>query len=103
MAGQKEATITVIKTRDGDYGLHGDWHWDALPYWEYYPASIVRITSSQTKTEARLFTDRSREIYGTPISEEDYKTAREAGENWAIERALAMEKEGYEVNLDFRE
>jgi hypothetical protein len=98
----KEAKITIVKTRNGEYGLHGDTHWDALPYWEYYPASIVEV-SHANNSEIKIFTDWSREIYDTPISNDDYSRAKELGENWALEEAITLEKQGYLVNLVFEE
>jgi len=35
------ARIKVIKTMDGQYGMHGETKWDEYPHWEFYDAWII--------------------------------------------------------------
>ncbi|MDO8459702.1 MAG: hypothetical protein Q7S74_01200 [Nanoarchaeota archaeon] len=103
MEDEKEATITIIKTINGDYGLHGDRHWDALPYWVHYPACITLLNASGMPGKFRIFTDREQEIYGSPISEKEYAGIRNIAEDWVLEKAGELENNGYKLDIKFEE
>lgn len=101
------AKIKILKTKQGEYGLHGDMHWDAEPYWEYYSAWII---STQAYGSVKLHstyggtakTPTKINILELKLINESWNKAQKI-EGEALELAIDLEKQGFRVDLEFGE
>jgi hypothetical protein len=101
------AKLRVLRTRQGEYGLHGQTGWDDLPYWEFYDAWIVTVQTygyvdwmfkyrKNAKTE---YTGKSKiNILETNL----LKTEAEA-EDKALTIAGELEEKGFKIEIEIGE
>jgi hypothetical protein len=104
-----KALVEVTTTTDGSYGLHGDWHWDALPYWDTYPAWIVKVqvTGAFQWGPVKLRSNAHRTHSGESLVRltecRILYSSREEAEEEALQAALKLEERGFLVDLCSRE
>lgn len=98
--------ITLIETKDGSYGMHGQTGWDDLPYWEFWPAWIVdlRMDGLWDFGPYKLGPDAQHEYAGTThvhLQEGHIDRDQKKAEDLALELALSLEERGFAPEIGF--
>ena len=102
------AKVSIIKTQDGSYGLHGSNKWDDLPDWEFWDAWIVSGLANgdldygpfkQRKNAKKEYSGRIQiSIHESGI----YRDEKEAHDN-ALLLAISLEQRGFVTQIEFAE
>lgn len=101
-----EARIKVLKTFDGNYGLHGQTGWDDLPYWEIHDAWII---TTEAHGELRWGPWKYREtskkehrgVGELQIIEPRIFSSETKAEEYALTKALELEAKNFKVDIEF--
>lgn len=107
-----EAKIKVLKTKQGDYGMHRQTGWDDTPYWIFHSAWIITEQAHgilnwgpyKFRNNSREISDRSElNILETELLVETEEDRRQEAEEMALAKALELERKGFRVELEFGE
>jgi hypothetical protein len=99
------AKVKVLKTMDGEYGMHGQTGWDDTPYWIYWDAWFVTVQAYgnidwgpfKKRKDAKKEHSETTKINLLEIKIFDSKND---AEDHALEEAIKFEQKGFDVKIE---